>query len=677
MGGRVMITMQGRVAVITLMPSGSETTGFDPQMRGAFSQALDQALADPMTRSVLIVAGPGGWNAPPDPLAEWQASAQELSVELLAARVAQSKWPVIAAVSGQVSGAVLALAVAADWRLAAQDTRLALPELGLAALPGGGVLVRLARLLGAQASLAFALSLRELQAQEAAKIGLLDELSAPEALAAAALTLATGLSLPDVPQDVVRRDRAAGLSSPSAFLAAVADARRMVRADDDLRFARHRLIDCIEAAALLPEEEAHDFVEVARAEVAETIESRAYAHLGAAERRAAQGLAGLPRPAAERVRVIGLWDVGRAGARLAEAFLAAGFEVRLATRETQELAARLTELAQRQAAAEASGQITAQMREAAWARIAGGVDASVMAGVDLVLAGAGRVDDLAAELPPKVVLALLAAPARDALARSPLLRLSGQRMAELSLGPQTPDADLARLAHAMTAAGFVAVHAGNAADGGIVARLKARLAAAAERLVLAGATPLAVDAALAAHGVLEPPFRRSERIGAQRSVSAQRAAGLVPGPLSLLMRAQEAEAGGRVAVRYYDGQADAPEVLALLGPLRAELGIVGRDFSPTDIVRRVMAELAGEGAMMLQTGLAHRSGDIDLAAVYGLGLARRCGGPMFAADVAGVLATRSLLRALAEEGAPAPMSLWDVLVKNGRRFADLDTAAAR
>jgi 3-hydroxyacyl-CoA dehydrogenase len=71
---------------------------------------------------------------------------------------------------------------------------------------------------------------------------------------------------------------------------------------------------------------------------------------------------------------------------------------------------------------------------------------------------------------------------------------------------------------------------------------------------------------------------------------------------------------------------------------------------------------------------------IDLAAVHGLGLPRAIGGPMQAADEAGALAWRTLLReqAAAEAARPGgrpgfwtPGPLWDDLVKNGSRFADL------
>ena len=45
---------------------------------------------------------------------------------------------------------------------------------------------------------------------------------------------------------------------------------------------------------------------------------------------------------------------------------------------------------------------------------------------------------------------------------------------------------------------------------------------------------------------------------------------------------------------------------------------------------------------------------------------------MFQADLAGLIATRKRLRVLAEAGAPAPVTLWDVMIRNGKRWADLN-----
>jgi hypothetical protein len=85
----------------------------------------------------------------------------------------------------------------------------------------------------------------------------------------------------------------------------------------------------------------------------------------------------------------------------------------------------------------------------------------------------------------------------------------------------------------------------------------------------------------------------------------------------------------------------------------------------------MMSELAAEGAALIQSEGAHRASDVDLAALIVLGLGRYRGGPLFWADEAGLLQVRKRLRALADEGAPPPVTLWDVLIRNGKHFADI------
>ena len=70
--------------------------------------------------------------------------------------------------------------------------------------------------------------------------------------------------------------------------------------------------------------------------------------------------------------------------------------------------------------------------------------------------------------------------------------------------------------------------------------------------------------------------------------------------------------------------------------------------------------------------------DIDAAALHGLGFPRILGGPMEAADQAGLLPLRNRLRALAAAAADAEATFWspppllDELIKNGRLFDSLN-----
>ena len=83
--------------------------------------------------------------------------------------------------AGEAAGVGLGIALACDVRIAATDTRLRWPELGLGALPGGGTLIRLARLAGRRV-LEPLLATDGVGAEEALHLGLVTEVVPREAL---------------------------------------------------------------------------------------------------------------------------------------------------------------------------------------------------------------------------------------------------------------------------------------------------------------------------------------------------------------------------------------------------------------------------------------------------------------------------------------------------------------
>ena len=88
---------------------------------------------------------------------------------------------------------------------------------------------------------------------------------------------------------------------------------------------------------------------------------------------------------------------------------------------------------------------------------------------------------------------------------------------------------------------------------------------------------------------------------------------------------------------------------------------------------RIIAGLANDGAWALAEGRVRQPADIDLVAMAQR-FPRWRGGVMQAADEIGILRLRNLLTSLAAAGdsfwQPAP--LWDELIRNGRRFGDLN-----
>jgi enoyl-CoA hydratase/carnithine racemase len=88
----------------------------------------------------------------------------------------------IAAISGYALGGGCELAMCADFRFAAEDARIGQPEILLGIIPGAGGTQRLPRLVGAARAKDIIYSGRQLGAEEALAIGLVDRVVAPERL---------------------------------------------------------------------------------------------------------------------------------------------------------------------------------------------------------------------------------------------------------------------------------------------------------------------------------------------------------------------------------------------------------------------------------------------------------------------------------------------------------------
>lgn len=106
-----------------------------------------------------------------------------------------SKKPVVAAIHGNCLGAGLEIALACQARIASNDksTKMALPEVKLGLLPGGGGTQRLPRLVGLQAALDMMLTGKNVFPYPALKMGLVDKVVHFSSLQNAAQKLALEL----------------------------------------------------------------------------------------------------------------------------------------------------------------------------------------------------------------------------------------------------------------------------------------------------------------------------------------------------------------------------------------------------------------------------------------------------------------------------------------------------
>lgn len=97
--------------------------------------------------------------------------------------------PTIAAINGYALGGGCECVLATDFRIASPDVRIGLPETKLGIMPGFGGSVRLPRLLGNDSALEIITAGKDIDAQEALKVGLIDAVVANEKLPEAALKM--------------------------------------------------------------------------------------------------------------------------------------------------------------------------------------------------------------------------------------------------------------------------------------------------------------------------------------------------------------------------------------------------------------------------------------------------------------------------------------------------------
>jgi enoyl-CoA hydratase/carnithine racemase len=172
-----------------------------PDARNALSADLMEELAglveawdaDPEVRCIVIAGSDEWFAAGADIKAMAARSFQEVLVTPSARfwpRLAACKTPLIAAVSGFALGGGCELALLCDMIVASETAELGQPEITLGIIPGGGGTQRLARVLGKQRTMELVLTGRRIEAQEALRFGLVNQVAGKKDWLDAAIELA-------------------------------------------------------------------------------------------------------------------------------------------------------------------------------------------------------------------------------------------------------------------------------------------------------------------------------------------------------------------------------------------------------------------------------------------------------------------------------------------------------
>ncbi|VEE13886.1 3-hydroxyacyl-CoA dehydrogenase [Ectopseudomonas mendocina] len=229
--------------------------------------------------------------------------------------------------------------------------------------------------------------------------------------------------------------------------------------------------------------------------------------------------------------------------------------------------------------------------------------------------------------------------------------------------------------------GKVAVVAGNC-HGFIGNRMLHTYVREARMLLLEGAWPHQVDAALQGFGFAMGPFRMYDVVGIDLEWRARELAGQGQDDPAVQVDNRLCELGrfgqksGKGYYLYAPGSRQAehdPVVDGLVQMQSERLGFTRRDIGNEEILERCLLALVNEGAKILEENIAAHSHDIDLVYLNGYGFPAERGGPMAWADCEGVAAIHRRLLQLTERFGVhwQPSALIERLAAENKRFSDV------
>ncbi|AWL40691.1 MULTISPECIES: enoyl-CoA hydratase/isomerase family protein [unclassified Streptomyces] len=173
------VTLEVRDDVGTIRLDRPPMNALDSAVQDRLRELAEEAAGRDDVRAVILYGGEKVFAAGAD-IKEMRAMDHPAMVKRSKAlqdsftAVARIPKPVVAAVTGYALGGGCELALCADFRIAADNARLGQPEILLGLIPGAGGTQRLARLVGPSKAKDLIFTGRQVKAEEALAIGLVD-----------------------------------------------------------------------------------------------------------------------------------------------------------------------------------------------------------------------------------------------------------------------------------------------------------------------------------------------------------------------------------------------------------------------------------------------------------------------------------------------------------------------
>jgi len=685
---KVQLEVRGRVAVATI--DNPPVNALGAAVREGLARAIAQSNDDAAVAAIVIAAAGKAFIAGADISEFGKPPAQPLLPDLLDAIEASNK-PVVAAIQGVALGGGLEVALACHARVALPGAKLGLPEVKLGLIPGAGGTQRLPRLIGAAKAFPMMLSGEPIPAGLALDYGLLDEVVSSDVVAAA-IRLAEALAAEGrrpvtstATGELTEADR-------EAFEALAKDALKKAEGMPNVP----ALVEAVRATAL----PFRDGLAVERKLFLSLIadeRSKALRYVFFAEREVAKVPGIGPEVKPREIASAAVIGAGTMGGGIAMCFANAGIPVTLIETAQAALDNGVNRIGAIYDISVQRGSLTPEAKAKRMALIKPAVGLAAAAGADIVVEAAfeemgvkqqifGELDRVAKSgailasntsyLDVPTIAAATKRP-QDVIGMHFFSPANVMKLLEIVRPASSADDAIATAVVLGRKLGKVPVVVGNG-FGFVGNRMLEQRTRAAERLLVAGALPHEVDAALVGFGFKMGPFAMADLAGNDIGWRSRKARGLKAAVADAICEAgwfgQKTGRGYYIYPQGARAGQRCPEVEALIARISAEQGVTRRSFTQEEILARLLDPMVNEGARILEAGVAARPGDIDIVWINGYNWPAWRGGPMFWADSVGLDVIVKRLEALAAETgdkALEPAPLLRRLAAEGKGFASL------
>jgi 3-hydroxyacyl-CoA dehydrogenase len=571
--------------------------------------------------------------------------------------VESSGKPIVAAIHGTAFGGGLEVALGCQYRVAVAGAKIGLPEVKLGLLPGAGGTQRLPRLIGVEAALGIIVSGDPVPAPQAAKAGVIDKIVEGDLLEGA-LDYARGLADQKAPLRKVRDLKVDTGKIPAGFFD---EARKRVAKEKKNLFAPQRIVDALEAAATLPFDKGMARERELFLQCAQNSQSKALQHVFFAERKAAN-VPNLDKNVAQRdIKSVAIIGAGTMGGGIAMNFLNVGIPVTLLEMKQDALDRGVGVIRKNYENTASKGKLTLDQVQQRMGLLHPTLSYDDLRDADLVIEAVFETmaikKDVFGKLDKAVKKGAILASNTSYLSIDEIADSTSRpsdvvgmhffspanvmRLLEIVRGAKTAQDVLVTIADLAKRINKVGVVCGNR-DGFIGNRMLGGYAYQASLMVLEGAMPEQVDAALRNFGMPMGVLQMGDLAGLDVGYKSRKDRdpasfdGRVTRSADLLV--EMGRMGQKTQAGYYDyapgdrTPRPSPVVAEIIERVSKEYGIARRQFTDEEIVERCFLALMNVGCDVLSEGVAYRASDIDIVYLYGYGFPAYRGGPMFWAE---------------------------------------------